>query len=322
MQPKKKSMTDAILYGVCLVVVLYVALHGAIIYENVALMMETGEIEKSQQIWTFIELLSERLVVAPFSFQFNQHTQNWLTYGGFGWLIVVLSIVNSQKNYIHGKEYGTSRWGTRGDIQDLFASTIEAEEIKKAKQMRTKLGRWKVRSNTYKKCEEDGQALLKTMLEELKEKEEARKVKGTANKKLYQERQKEIREEVKELVAKAKVQAWYPDRLKADHEQRLKEIEESEIFSDGEREVQKKIATKEYEKKLADFYDNAKRIANIKRKYKDADMLFTRTERISFYNWKLNNNTLILGGSGSGKTRGFVMPNGLNLLILSGVQSN
>lgn len=38
-------------------------------------------------------------------------------------------------------------------------------------------------------------------------------------------------------------------------------------------------------------------------------MLFTRTERISLYNWKLNNNTLILGGSGSGKTRGYVMPN-------------
>ena len=71
-----------------------------------------------------------------------------------------------------------------------------------------------------------------------------------------------------------------------------------------------------------DFYNNAKRIAKIKAKYKDADMHFTRTERISFYNWKLNQNTLILGGSGSGKTRGFVMPSGLNLLILSGVQSN
>ena len=38
-------------------------------------------------------------------------------------------------------------------------------------------------------------------------------------------------------------------------------------------------------------------------------MLFTQTEHISFYNYILNQNTLILGGSGSGKTRGFVMPN-------------
>ena len=51
------------------------------------------------------------------------------------------------------------------------------------------------------------------------------------------------------------------------------------------------------------------KVEAIKRKYADADALFTKTERISIYNFKLNNNTLILGGSGSGKTRGFVMPN-------------
>ncbi len=56
--------------------------------------------------------------------------------------------------------------------------------------------------------------------------------------------------------------------------------------------------------------DNAEeKIKAIKKKYKNADALFTKTERISIYNYVLNNNTLILGGSGSGKTRGFVMPN-------------
>ncbi len=50
-------------------------------------------------------------------------------------------------------------------------------------------------------------------------------------------------------------------------------------------------------------------IEALKAKYKDADALFTKTERISIYNYVLNNNTLILGGSGSGKTRSFVMPN-------------
>lgn len=309
MQPKKKSMTDPIIYGLCLLFVLYFALHGAAVYESVVLMIESGEIEKSQQIWTFMDLLSARLTAAPLSFRFNQYTKDWLTYCGFGWMIVVLAIVNNKKDYIHKKEYGTSRWGLISDIRDLFASSIEAEEINKAKEMRTKLGRWKVRSNTYKQCELDGRVLLKSKLDELNAAEEKRKQEGSANKKLYQEQQAAIRKEVKETVALSKRQAWYPDQLKMDLDQRLKEINESQIFSDAEKEAEKKKAKAEHDKKLADFYNNTKRIAKIKAKYKDADMLFTKTERISFYNWKLNQNTLILGGSGSGKTRGFVMPN-------------
>lgn len=52
-----------------------------------------------------------------------------------------------------------------------------------------------------------------------------------------------------------------------------------------------------------------KKILDIKKKYADADMLLTATERISIYNYKINLNTLIIGGSGSGKTRGYVCPN-------------
>lgn len=309
MQPKKKNTTDPIIYGICLVIVLYLALHGAIVYETVAQLMKAGEIEESQQILTFIEILSERLAVKPFSFRFNQYTKDWVTYGGFGWLIVVLSIVNNRKDFIHKKEFGTAKWGTLADIRDLFASSIEAEEIKKARETRNPIGRWKVRSNVYKQCEKDGEALLKLRLKELDEAEEARKVEGTADKKLYQEAKAEIKKEVEETVALAKRHAWYPDQLKADLEVRLQQIDETPVFSDEEKVSQRKIAKQEYEKKLSDFYNNVKRIEKIKAKYKDADMLFTKTERISFYNWKLNQNTLILGGSGSGKTRGYVMPN-------------
>jgi type IV secretion system protein VirD4 len=41
----------------------------------------------------------------------------------------------------------------------------------------------------------------------------------------------------------------------------------------------------------------------------DSECILTASERICIYNRKLNNNVLIMGGSGSGKTRGFVMPN-------------
>lgn len=309
MKPKKKNSTDIIIYGICLILVLYIALHGAIVYEDLERMMESGEILKSQQLLTFVNLLSERLSVAPMAIKFNQHTKDWLMYGGFGWMLVVLAIVSNKKNYIQGKTYGTARWGTQADIQDLFASTLEADEIKRAKQTRTRIGRWKARSKLYKQCESDGQKVLTARLEDLKEREETRRLDGTANKKLYQEQQAQIKKEVKEEVALAKRQAWYPDQLKLDFDAQLKEIDESQIFSDEEKEVKKKEAKEVYDKKLADFYNNAKRIAKIKAKYKDADMLFTKSERISFFNWKLNQNTLILGGSGSGKTRGFVMPN-------------
>lgn len=46
-----------------------------------------------------------------------------------------------------------------------------------------------------------------------------------------------------------------------------------------------------------------------KEKYRDSDILLTKTEKICMYNYELNNNTLIIGGAGSGKTRSFVLPN-------------
>lgn len=309
MKPKKQSSANLVIYGLCLIFVLYIALHGAIVYVDIERLIEAGEILESQQVLIFMDLLSERLAVAPLSFKFTKYTKDWLTYGGFGWLIVVLAIESNKKNYIQGKTYGTARWGTKADIQDLFASNLEAEEIKRAKRTRTPLGRWLVRSGLYKQCENDGQEILKARLNSLQEREEARKLDGTADKTLYKEQQAQIKKEVKEEVALAKRQAWYPDQLKLDLKAQLKEIDESQLYSEEEKANKRKDAKEAYDKKLHDFYNNAKRIAKIKAKYKDADMHFTRTERISFYNWKLNQNTLILGGSGSGKTRGFVMPN-------------
>ncbi len=50
--------------------------------------------------------------------------------------------------------------------------------------------------------------------------------------------------------------------------------------------------------------------AEIAARYKDMDMPLTMTEKISFINnQSINMNTLIVGGSGTGKTRGYVMPN-------------
>jgi type IV secretion system protein VirD4 len=51
----------------------------------------------------------------------------------------------------------------------------------------------------------------------------------------------------------------------------------------------------------------------LKQKYYNADMHLTATERASIYNYKTNNHVLVIGGSGSGKTRYLIMPNILQL---------
>lgn len=56
-----------------------------------------------------------------------------------------------------------------------------------------------------------------------------------------------------------------------------------------------------------------RKIKEINDKYTDnTNIIFTQTEKICMYNFELNNNTIIIGGSGSGKTRGYVLPNILN----------
>lgn len=309
MQPKKRSRLVYLIYVFFLFLLLYLAVHSAIVYESVLQKLAEGEIASQQQVPTFIVSLVERLETTPFVFEYNRHTLKSLGWSAFAWLLGVAMWVLSRKNYIHGMEHGTSRWGTKADIKDLFADNIKAKEIKKAKKMRTWFGRRRVKRKAYKMCEKNGKILLETRLKQLKEEEQARKRAKQSDKKLYKENQQNIRQEVAEEVAKAKIQAWEPDRRKEAYLSELKKINETEMLSEAEKEIRRNKEKAEYDKDVNAFYNFDKRVAKIEEKYKDADMLFTKTERISFYNYILNNNTLILGGSGSGKTRSYVMPN-------------
>lgn len=309
MKPKQKSLAEPIIYAVVLAVVVFVCLHGAIAYETTITLVEQGQIEQSQQVLNCVNELMNRLTYESDDIYFNDYTKQWLTWGCFGWFIVVLMITNNRKNYIHGKEFGTAKWGTQADIKDLFASTIVAQEIKKAKQVSTAIGRWRVRSNTYKECEKDGQLELKTRLASAKEREEERKRNGTDNKKLYNEEVNTIKAEVKENVALSKRMAWKPDQYAYDYQQRLEDIDKHPLLTEEEKKRQKEEAKKQYLQKLADFKNSKTKIESIKKRYENADMLFTQTERVSFYNYKLNLNNLIIGGSGSGKSRSVMLPN-------------
>lgn len=302
-------MAEPIIAIVSLVFVIIIALHSAIGHELAMIEVEQGQIEASQQVLETVNKTAEHLAQFPDEIYINDYTKNFVMWAGFGWFIIVLMIMNSKKNYIHGKEFGTSRWGTQNDIRDLFASTILAKEIKKAKQLKTKWGRRKAKKKALTECDKDGQIMLKQRLDEANKRERDRKKAHTSNKQLYKEEIAEIRKDVKAEVAKAKVQAWKPDRYKADCDEEIKEIQESNFLNDLEKANRIAEVKAKYKQRLKDFYDTSLQIELLKEKYSNADMIFTQTEKISFYNYVLNQNTLIIGGSGSGKTRGYVMPN-------------
>lgn len=74
-----------------------------------------------------------------------------------------------------------------------------------------------------------------------------------------------------------------------------------------------KTEIKNIKKEKISKIKKVKKIADAKLKYSDnSNIIFTQTEKICMYNFELNNNTMIIGGSGSGKTRGYVLPNILN----------
>jgi len=309
MKPKKKGILIYIIYVLFLGAVVFLALHGAVVHQTVIDKIETGEIEEYELVLEFLDLFPLGVSAAPFSFTFNSLTRPWLIYSIFGWLLVVLSIELNKKKFIQGKEYGTAEWGKKADIEDLFASSIEADEIKTAKRMRTPLGRWRVRRKLFKKCEKDGESLLRAKMKRLEETQRERKLNGTASRRQYNAEKKAIECEVRESVETAKQFAWLPRKAKVEYKARLQEIKYSHTYTNSEKKRENKRAKKEYNQKLKEFFNYGKRVTKIKKKYEDADMIFTQTERISFFNWVLNMNTLVLGGSGSGKTRGFVMPN-------------
>ncbi|MCD8324823.1 MAG: type IV secretory system conjugative DNA transfer family protein [Clostridiales bacterium] len=309
MEPKKKSKLDYILYVVFLAVALVIAAHAAVAAQEAASMVAAGTLEESDQVMTAVNLFTSRIAEQPLSLYITEYTKKFLFYGFFIWMIAVLAIENKKRNYIRGKEYGTAKWGTPANIRDLFAENICREEIKRAKQVRTWLGRMKAKQKVYKACEKDGKALEQSKLSMLSEREADEKKNGTYNRTSHKQEVARIHRETKEAIAAAKREAWEPDRMEDSYKTALEEISDSPTLTDREKEARRKKAEEEYKRKRKEFYHNAARIEKIKAKYKDADMLLTKTERISIYNWKLNNNTLILGGSGSGKTRSYVIPN-------------
>lgn len=327
MKPQKKSYLDVVVAILAFFAVVYISLQCGIALNDIdALEAERGVVldgfETYDAFFTFFEL---RMANPSFSFEWTENIKTALTWGGFLWLITVMWWFTSKHKFITGKEYGTSRWATIADIVDLFAENLMKAEIKQAKQVRTVIGRYFAKRKVYKACRANAE---KMRVEELKRLErwkveaipegkwltrEERQQKKDLLKK-YADDKAKIEAEAKETYQQSIIEAWKPNKLKQDYEIELADIayryqQGIEIISETEKLAEEKAAKERYSKGLRDFFSGKDRMQKIRKKYEDADAIFTKTEHISIYNYMLNNNTLIMGGSGSGKTRGYVMPN-------------
>jgi len=309
MKPKKKSSIGFFIGLIFLMAVAFVALHGAAALSDIQSIDE--EFEGLDGITAFGEAFTSRLS-NPHVIEWTDNSQNILILSLVGSFIVVAYIATNKRNTIAGKEHGTAKWGGISDIRDLFAANILKEEIRKALKTKFFITRYFAKRKVFKQAEINGRRFLAERLAVLNDAHDIQRERGTYNKRLYNEDKARIIKEVKTSVQEAKIEGWKPLQFK-----RILDIELSDAkksFDMGylsKSSYSKRIseATITYKKNVKAYYRGKNKVQQLKRQYKDADSIFTASEKASIFNYKINNNVLIMGGSGSGKTRGFVMPN-------------
>ena len=314
MKPKRKSSAGIVIAVVALIIIWFLAAHAAGAYHD----MQSSEISENEgfaAINEFMDKFNAR-VSDPLAFEWYENSSQFLLWSGFAWLITVAYIATSKKNTIAGKEHGTAKWGGISDIRDLFAVNILKAEIKKAAMARFAITRRFARRKVFKEAEKDGSVILRDKFALLDDEKETWRSSGNYNKKeikwRYTHYKKDIVREVKAVVRLAKMERWKPLKLEEDYKEALKIAKRAysnDLISKTVYNKRRSDAKKLYKKELKEFYSGKGKIKALKNQYKNADALLTKTEKASIYNYKINNNILIIGGSGSGKTRGFVMPN-------------
>ena len=309
MAPKKKSMSGIIVAALFLLLTVFLALHGAGAYSDI---QDRVNGAKGFEALSFYTSAFEARVSTPAVIEWTEHSRNWLFVGAFIWFIVVAYVATSKRNTIAGKEHGTAKWGNPSNIKDLLSASILKREIKKAKSAKYFISRIFAKRRVVKECKADGAALKAQLLKALNESRDRQKENGSFNKRLYKEDKKKLDAEVKSKVNKALIDSWEPFLLKKNLRTEAASINEKYkqgFYTLAEKKRQAALCNSSYKGALKKFYQGKGKIKGLKEQYADADAILTDSERISIHNLKLNNNILILGGSGSGKTRGFVLPN-------------
>lgn len=325
MKPKKQSTTEYIIAVMALLVIIFFSVKmGMALTDKAAIETEQGIIIEGIDSFTLImDCFNKQIKNPSLSFMWNENTKNALIWGVFIWFIGAAYYFSSKKKYITGKEYGTAEWGTQKDISDLFAINLMKEEIKQARQVKTVIGRYFAKKKVFKICKKNAKEIKAVEIGRLEQwksdsishdkklNHEQQKLKKAILKQYVEEKAK-IKEKEKERLKEAFTEAWKPNKLKQQYEIELEDIYlkfQQRFMNEEEKKTAERMAKEGYNKGLKDFYNGKGKVEKIREKYENADALYTKTECISIHNYILNNNTLILGGSGSGKTRGFVMPN-------------
>ena len=326
-KPKKQGSMEYVIAIISLVAVIFLSLKVGMAMVQKTIIEEAQGIplQGIEHFTLFFNCLEVELANPSLQVEWHEMVKKSLMWGCFIWFIAIAYWSTSQKKYIAGKEYGTAEWGTQKDISDLFAINIMNKELKQAKQVKGRIGRFLAKRKLYKSCQKNTNEIKSIEMARLEEWKmanlpEDQKLNGDQKRqrkeilRQYEEKKKAIHHQAEERLKNTFDEAWMPNRLKKQYDSEMADIayqyqQKLSITTEKQKREMEKAVKDQYERHLKAFYKNKRRIEQIKKKYENADALFTKTERISIFNYVLNNNTMILGGSGSGKTRGFVMPN-------------
>ena len=169
----------------------------------------------AESVSLFFDCLNRQLNDSSLSFVWNDNTKKSLMVGGFIWFIAVAYYYTSKRKYIAGKEYGTAEWGTRKEINSLFAENIKNKELKQAKQVRNLIGRFFARMEVYKACKKNANerkaieldCLNRWKDEKLSESQQKQKKQVLTE---YRKRKTEINKKTKQEMKADFCESWTP----------------------------------------------------------------------------------------------------------------
>lgn len=319
MEPKKKSSLGIIIGAISLAFAVYFGAEAGMAWSEAA-----GDGGTVNDLSVFLKYLTDRLNGDLFAnFFWNDFVLKGIGIALFVWFLILLMLNSNRRNFIRGKEYGTAKWGSNKDIKDLFAKNIEAEQLKDAKKVKYAITRFLLKrqlKKRYKKQKAQLHNMTVTQLDNRFKMEildaKNKDVDSKAIKNLKERQAAEKKDRMKSLADEEKNlwrEMWEPAQIDYDYKSRVEEIEalsnQGLSITPATKQAELEKAAEARDKAMQKFLDVERKQLKIKAKYLDADCILTHTERTSIYNYKINNNVLIMGGAGAGKSRGFVVPN-------------
>lgn len=139
MKPKKKSNTDAIVYIIVFVAVVFLALHAAMAYEwavanPIIKTMYDGTIKEKFNITGFFGTFGTSISENPLGIRFSEFTPKVLVITCGITFVLLAYLATTKRKYISGKEYGSAEWGNQQQLSSLGWKCVKNRLIKQAKE--------------------------------------------------------------------------------------------------------------------------------------------------------------------------------------------